>query len=274
MRPTRARSLRTTARTALATLSVLGLGTGLLAAAAPADASATGYAALGDSYSSGVGSGSYISSSGDCEQSTLAYPYLWQAANHPSSFDFAACSGATTSDVLSSQLSGLNSSTGLVSISIGGNDAGFASTMETCVLDGTSACLSAVSTAESFTNTQLAGKLDSVYAAIHADAPNAHVVVLGYPHLYQVPGDCLFGISDTSRNAINGAADDLDGVIANEAAKAGFAFADVRSAFNGHEICSDDSWLHSTTLPIDESYHPTSTGQADGYLPAFTADAG
>jgi len=274
MRPTRARSLRTTARTALATLSVLGLGTGLLAAAAPADASATGYAALGDSYSSGVGSGSYISSSGDCEQSTLAYPYLWQAANHPSSFDFAACSGATTSDVLSSQLSGLNSSIGLVSISIGGNDAGFASTMETCVLDGTSACLSAVATAESFTNTQLAGKLASVYSAIRADAPNAHVVVLGYPHLYEVPGDCLFGISDTSRNAINGAADDLDGVIANEAAKAGFAFADVRPAFNGHEICSDDSWLHSTTLPIDESYHPTSTGQADGYLPAFTADAG
>jgi lysophospholipase L1-like esterase len=270
MRRPSARSLRTASTAALSAL-VLGL-TGL--AAAPASAQATGYAALGDSYSSGVGSGSYISSSGDCEQSTLAYPYLWQQANKPSSFDFAACSGATTSDVLSSQLSGLNSSIGLVSISIGGNDAGFSDTMETCVLDGTSSCLSAVASAENFVNTQLGAKLATVYAAIRKDAPNAHVVVLDYPHLYQVPGDCLFGISDTSRNAINGAADDLDGVIDSAATAAGFTFADVRSAFNGHQICSDDSWLHSTTLPIDESYHPTSTGQADGYLPVFTTAAG
>jgi lysophospholipase L1-like esterase len=270
MRPPRVRSLRTTA---LAALSVLVLGvTGL--AVAPANAAATGYAALGDSYSAGVGSGSYIGSSGDCERSTLAYPYLWQQANNPSSFDFVACSGATTSDVLSGQLSGLNSSTGLVSISIGGNDAGFSDTMETCVLDGTSSCLSAVATAESFINTQLAPKLDAVYAAIRQDAPNAHVVVLDYPHLYQVPGDCLFGISDTSRNAINGAADDLDNLINARASLAGFTFADVRSAFSAHEICSDDSWLHSTTLPIDESYHPTSAGQAGGYLPVFTSDAG
>ncbi len=270
MRPPRARSLRTTG---IAALSVLALGfTGL--AVAPANAAATGYVALGDSYSSGVGSGSYISSSGDCEDSTLAYPYLWQQANHPGSFDFAACSGATTADVLSSQLSGLSASTGLVSISIGGNDAGFSSTMETCVLDGTSSCLSAVATAENFVNTQLGAKLSAVYAAIRQDAPNAHVVVLDYPHLYQVPGDCLFGISNTSRTAINGAADELDSVIDTQATDAGFTFADVRPAFNGHEICSDDEWLHSTTLPIDESYHPTSTGQADGYLPVFSSAAG
>ncbi|MEZ0094758.1 SGNH/GDSL hydrolase family protein [Streptacidiphilus sp. EB129] len=270
MRPPRARSLRTLS---VALLSALGLAAAGIAAAAPAGASASGYAALGDSYSSGVGAGNYISSSGSCERSTNAYPYLWQSSNAPSSFDFAACSGATTADVLSSQLSGLNSSTGLVSITIGGNDAGFSSTMETCVLEGTSACLSAVSTAENFANTQLAPKLDAVYAAIHADAPNAHVVVLDYPHLYQVPGSCWFGISDTSRNAINGAADDLDGVIAKRAANAGFSFVDVRSAFTGHEICSNDSWLHSTTFPIDESYHPTAAGQSGGYLPGFTSAA-
>ena len=35
-------------------------------------AAAEGYVALGDSYSSGVGAGSYISSSGDCKRSTKA----------------------------------------------------------------------------------------------------------------------------------------------------------------------------------------------------------
>ena len=59
-----------------------------------------GYVALGDSYSSGVGAGSYDSSSGDCKRSTKAYPYLWAAAHAPSSFAFTACSGARTGDVL------------------------------------------------------------------------------------------------------------------------------------------------------------------------------
>ncbi|MEY9873939.1 hypothetical protein ABH931_003433 [Streptacidiphilus sp. MAP12-33] len=256
------------------TLAAGALLTGGLALAPSAQATTGGYVALGDSYSSGVGSGSYISSSGSCEQSTLAYPYLWQKAHAPSSFTFAACSGATTSDVLNSQLGGLNSGTTEVSISIGGNDAGFSSTMETCVLDGTSSCLSAVSSAENFINTQLAAKLDAVYSAIRSHAPNAHVVVLDYPHLYAVPGDCLFGISDTSRTAINGAADDLASVTATEVAKyANFSFGDVRSAFSGHEICTDSEWLHSTTWPIDESYHPTANGQSGGYLPVFSAHA-
>lgn len=271
MRPPSARPLRRTLVTALA---AFGLTLAGVAAAAPVGATTSGYAALGDSYSAGVGSGSYIGSSGSCYRSTKSYPYLWQAAHAPSSFTFVACSGATTADVLSGQLGGLNSSTGLVSLSIGGNDAGFTSTMETCVLQGTSSCLSAVSTAEAYINGPLASRLDATYAAIHAAAPNAHVVVVDYPHLYQVPGSCFFGISDTSRNAINGAADQLDGVIAKRVANAGFSFVDVRGAFSGHEICSNDSWLHSTTLPIYESYHPTAAGQSGGYLPGFSSAAG
>jgi lysophospholipase L1-like esterase len=256
------------------TLAVGALLTGALALAPTAQAASGGYVALGDSYSSGVGSGSYISASGSCYQSTLAYPYLWQKAHAPSSFSFQACSGATTTDVLNNQLSALNSGTSEVSITIGGNDAGFSSTMETCVLDGTSACLSAVNTAENFINNQLPAKLDAVYSAIRSHAPNAHVVVLDYPHLYAVPGDCLFGISDTSRTAINGAADDLASVTAKEVAKyGGFTFGDVRGTFSGHEICTDDEWLHSTTWPVYESYHPTSAGQSGGYLPVFSADA-
>ena len=47
-----------------------------------------GYVALGDSYSSGVGAGSYVSSSGNCKRSTKAFPYLWNAAHAPSSFSF------------------------------------------------------------------------------------------------------------------------------------------------------------------------------------------
>src|ERR1700754_1011327 len=91
-----------------------------------AQAAAPAYVALGDSYSSGNGAGNYISSSGDCHRSNSAYPALWASANSPSSFTFAACSGAVTTDVINSQLGSLNASTGLVTLTIGGNDAGFA----------------------------------------------------------------------------------------------------------------------------------------------------
>lgn len=232
---------------------------------------ATNYVALGDSYSSGVGAGSYLDSS-SCKQSANAYPYLY-AAETGASLSFQACSGAKTSDVLNNQVSALNSSTSLVSITVGGNDAGFSSVMEDCILGGDSGCQSAVTNAENFVKTTLPGLLDNVYRTIKSKAPNAHVVVLGYPHFYKIGGSCVVGLSDTSRGYINEGADTLDEVIEKAAVNAGFTFADVRPAFTGHEICSGSEWLHSVTWPVDESYHPTATGQKQGYLPVFEAAA-
>jgi lysophospholipase L1-like esterase len=255
-------------------LLALGLAlTGAAAAQASPLAAATGYAALGDSYSSGVGSGSYMSSSGDCDRSTKAYPYLWQATHAPASFSFMACSGAKTTDVLNNQLGTLDASTGLVSITIGGNDAGFSDVMTTCVLQSDSACLSRIATAKAYVDSTLPGRLDTVYSAIRAKAPSAHVVVLGYPRFYQLGTTCL-GLSGTKRSAINGAADHLDAAIAKRAADHGFTFGDVRTTFSGHGICSGDSWLHSVDwLNIGQSYHPTAAGQSGGYLPVLTAAA-
>ncbi|AWW40384.1 MULTISPECIES: SGNH/GDSL hydrolase family protein [Streptomyces] len=247
-----------------------------LTGAAPAQASeaaATGYVALGDSYSSGVGAGSYISSSGDCKRSTRAYPQLWAAANSPSSFSFTACSGARTDEVLSSQLSPLNSTTGLVSISVGGNDAGFADVMTTCVLQSDSACISRINTARAYVSTTLPGKLDTVYTAIRSRAPSAQVVVLGYPRFYKLGQSCL-GLSETKRRAINDASDHLNSAIAQRAQSHGFTWGDVRGTFTNHEICSGSSWLHSVNwLNIGESYHPTAAGQSGGYLPVFNSAA-
>ena len=235
-------------------------------------ATSVDYVALGDSYSSGVGSGSYISSSGDCKRSTLAYPSLWASAHSPASFSFTACSGARTGDVLANQLGPLNSSTDLVSISIGGNDAGFSDVMTTCVLQSESTCLNRIATARSYVDTTLPGKLNSVYDAIKAKAPAAHVVVLGYPRFYKIGGSCVVGLSDKVRGAINDAADYLNTATAKRAADHGFSFGDVSGAFTGHEICSGSAWLHSLNwLNIGESYHPFAAGQSGGYLPVLNA---
>ena len=256
-------------------VSAAGLVTAVASSPAADAASAVRYVALGDSYSSGQGAGDYISSSGSCDRSSDAYPEQWADANSPASFVSVACSGATTADVLSSQVSALSPGTTLVSITIGGNDAGFSSVMETCVLKSTSSCLSAVSAAETFVANQLPARLDTTLRTIQADAPAAKVVVLGYPDLYDLSssGFCL-GLSTSDRTALNTGASDLDSALATAAAAYHDTYAEVRGQFARHEICDSDSWLHSVDIfAISSSYHPTAAGQELGYLPVFTGAA-
>ncbi|MFF3318596.1 SGNH/GDSL hydrolase family protein [Streptomyces sp. NPDC003035] len=243
-------------------------------AAQAAETAALDYVALGDSYSSGVGAGSYDSASGNCKRSTKAFPVLWKNANAPSSFAFTACSGARTGDVTSGQLGPLSTATDLVSLTVGGNDAGFADVMTTCVLQSEATCINRVNQAKAYVDTTLPGQLDAVYSAIRNKAPNARVVVLGYPRFYQLSGSCVAGLSENERRAINGGADHLNAATAKRAADHGYTFASVVPAFTGHEICSGASWLHSVNwLNIGESYHPTAAGQSGGYLPSFRAVA-
>jgi lysophospholipase L1-like esterase len=246
-----------------------------LSVAAPAAAqSSVHYVALGDSYSSGVGAGNY--SDGSCEQSANAYSALWAGAHGPASYVTETCSGATTSSVIAGQLSALSAGTTLVSITVGGNDVGFSSVMETCVIFSTGDCVSAVDTAENEIATDLPGDLDNVLGDIAADAPNARVVVLDYPDLYDLSksSSCI-GLSTTDRTDLNQGANELDAAIQAAAARYGDVFADVRPAFAGHEICDSNSWLKSVDwFDLGDSYHPTAAGQADGYLPVFTANAG
>jgi lysophospholipase L1-like esterase len=247
------------------------LAAALPAVAGQAKAATVNYVALGDSYSSGTGTGS---ESGSCSQSSQAYGPLW-ASQTGATFTFGACSSATTSSVISSQLSYLSSSTTLVSLTIGGNDVGFSSIMETCVLESTSSCESAVNSAETYANDTLPGHLDTMFADIHAHAPNAKIVLLDYPDFYDTSVSICIGLSGADHTALNNGINDLDGVLQSAAARDRATFADVRSVFSGHELCDGSSdWLHSVDITdISESYHPTADGQADGYLPVFSTAA-
>ncbi|MBA9006335.1 MULTISPECIES: SGNH/GDSL hydrolase family protein [Thermomonospora] len=257
-------------RRALTTVCALILAIALTALAPPASAATVNYVALGDSYSSGLGAGSYDSASGSCQRSNNAYPKLWANANSPASFRFVACSGATTTSVMNDQLGALGSGTTLVTITVGGNDAGFAKVMETCVLGSDSTCLNAVNTAKTFMQNQLPGRLDTLYRAIRSRAPSARVVVLDYPRLYKIVNVCV-GLSNTKRTALNGAADLLDSVIASAAGRANFTLSGVRDEFMGHELCSGHDWLNAVTIPINHSYHPTALGQRSGYYAALNS---
>ncbi|HEY9474129.1 MAG TPA: SGNH/GDSL hydrolase family protein [Mycobacteriales bacterium] len=246
----------------------------VLLVAPPAQAAtAVDYAALGDSYSSGVGTSG---ATGDCLRSPQGYPQLWVNTHAVSSFQFAACSGATTDDVLANQLTALNAGTDLVSITIGGNDTGFADTLTTCQLNGDSACQTAVNNARTAATTTLPGKLDNTYAAIRSRAPNARVVVLGYPRLFELTSSCgFFGLDLFKRTILNQGADDLEAVIAGHAAAAGFNFVDTRGIFTGHGVCGSSPWINGFNLfDITSSYHPNTSGYSSGYLPSLNSVTG
>ncbi len=221
------------------------------------------YVALGDSYASGVGTRVYYNDGSNCSRSPDAYGPLIAAARGYS-LTFEACSGAKTTDVNSSQLGPLNSSTNLVTITIGGNDAGFSTVIEDCAA-WYFPCQSAINNADSFIQNQLPGLLNTTYADVRSHAPNAHVVVLAYPHLFTSNGaTCNFdALTSSHEEELNTSADLLDGVISKQASAHGFTYVDPRNAFNSHEICSSSEWLNGLSNPLSESFHPNVQGQAE-----------
>ena len=112
----------------------------------PIAGSSNNYVALGDSYSAGQGnppfltSGTYNSEEDGCHRSDAAYPVIL-GKDIGLTPEFYACSGAKTENITSVGMDsepyqlkepGVNSTASLVTLTIGGNDAGFASVLTTC----------------------------------------------------------------------------------------------------------------------------------------------
>jgi lysophospholipase L1-like esterase len=252
----------------LITLLALGL---VSLVQAPAHAAAPSYVALGDSYASGTGTRSYISDGTSCQRSTSAYPKLIASARGYT-LTFKACSGATTSSVTSTQLSALTTGTSYVSISVGGNDAGFTGVLTECAQPGwLSNCNAAIDKAQAVITNTLPGRLSTLFASIRSKAPNAKVVVVGYPRIFNGE-DCNAGtwFSPAEETRLNATADLLNSKTSAQASAKGFAFANPTSRFVGHAVCDSTEWLNGLSNPISESYHPNKAGHASGYLPAVS----
>ncbi|KAL1877431.1 hypothetical protein Daus18300_002417 [Diaporthe australafricana] len=117
----------------------------------PRNRQARGFAALGDSYSAGIGTGlddRELPSEGDCRHGVHAYPQLINndlnnATGLNTTFQWLSCTGAVTTDILSGggakgghgQVDVLNTSLPLdfATLSVGGNDLGFFDVMNACI---------------------------------------------------------------------------------------------------------------------------------------------
>jgi lysophospholipase L1-like esterase len=255
--------------TAAAALTLLVLLAGQLPVA---HATAPSYVALGDSYSSGAGTRSYIPDGSSCQRSVYAYPSPIAAARDYA-LNFRACTGAKVADVTSTQLSALTASTSYVTISVGGNDAGFADVLTTCAQPAwSSSCNGAIDQAQAYINGTLPASVAGLYRRIRARSPSAKVVVAGYPRVFNGE-DCnaftWFTASEETR--LNQTADLLNSKLSAAAAKAGFTYANPIRSFVGHAVCDGTEWINGLLDPVTESYHPNRAGQGSGYTPVVSA---
>lgn len=233
------------------------------------------YAALGDSYSSGNGAYSTNLDWG-CNRNTYAYPWLVAEERPNTHLTFVACQGAVTDDIVNEQSGALSADTDYVSLTIGGNDVGFANLILNCAGSWSFNCGNAVEDTKWKIENELPAKLDRAYGAIRAGAPSATVVVLGYGRMFGKKLSCAAADGITEQEAIwaNEVADMLDATIADRAAAAGFAFQSSIKSFTGHDVCARDPWLNGKSWSIADGYHPSRSGYANGLAPAVRAVIG
>jgi lysophospholipase L1-like esterase len=276
-------TLRTTRRTAIVLLAA-GLVAGV-PSAAHAAAPTGRYAALGDSYTSGPLIPSQVDS--NCVRSDHNYPSLLAASIPSSSFVDVSCAGATTNDILNpgtgelgqpvpAQLSAVTAGTALVSVGIGGNDIGFTGIITTCAQDSLSnpfgtPCrdrYTAGGTDQLQTRINAtAPKVTAVLQAVHAAAPAARVVLVGYPAILPDTG---FGcwpqvpIAFGDVPYLRGVEKSLNTMLAGVAAANGATYADTYTPSIGHDACKSSSvrWTEGL-IPGNSAapFHPNASGE-------------
>jgi len=255
-----------TMRSALVSLSLAVPAVLGLASASAAPRQPVVYDALGDSFASGYGVPPYTAT---CGQSDSAYAVQVDGREKVTLDDFVACAGATTLTLVSGhQLDALDADTDLVTLTIGGNDIGWSSTVAACLGGTDQQCAGSIALTRGKISNVLPGLLDTVYAQVSQHAPHARVLVTGYPRLFSPEYGAFLGASPAEQGALNDGADLLDAVIAEAAARHGFGFVDVTKRFDGHGVNALEPWVRG---PFDlAAFHPNVLGY-EAYTAAVTA---
>lgn len=252
--------LRTLAAAALASATLL-----VPAAASAARPAPLVLDGLGDSYASGYGVPPYSS----CGRSDAAPAVMVDGRRRLQLDDFVACAGATSASLIAGgQLDALDADTDVVTLSVGGNDIGWGNVVAACLGGSDAQCAGALAATRTRVTTQLPGMLEPVYDGIDAAAPDAQVIVTGYPHLFTPEAGAMLGASPAEQAALNEGADLLNATIRATAQAHGYTFADVTRKFDGHGANSADPWLLG---PFDQAaFHPNARGY-EAYAAAVTS---
>ena len=284
---TRTETAASRRRWPVAIAAALGGCTLIAASAVPAAAHTGGpvnalhYVSLGDSYTSGPLIPQQVDA--NCARSDHNYPSVVAAERRAAAFHDVSCSGATTEHMWTSQgtngpqLNAVERDTDLVTVQIGGNDMGFGTIIATCAALGAQEpagdpCRRHYTASGSDELTaaidRTAPKVARVLKAVHAKAPHARVLVVGYPDLLPDDGvGCFptvpFGskdfpyLRDTEKR--------LNSMLRTVAERHHVEYVDTYGPTRGHDMCKapEDRWIEplQPTSPAAPA-HPNAKGVA------------
>jgi lysophospholipase L1-like esterase len=236
----------------------------------------------GDSFASGRGSVKpygYNSAENNCDRSPGAYgPLLANALS--ARLTFVACAGATVDNVIhgmngeGGQYDSLNSATTLATITVGGNDVEQAALGRRCVLPFGSCDQNSAEYQRTMylIRTTLPARVQNAFTILARQAPNARILVVGYPYLVVAAGTCP-NFTDSEKTAVRTVIATLNAALRTAVQQVTTSptggdrleFVDPNAAGSpwlGHELCSRSSYVNGFSLVNNEdSFHPNAAGQ-------------
>ena len=267
----------------------------------------------------------------NCHRSKYAYSALLSADFPNLRYQFVACSGAVIRNMAQLyddqppqstcdgsplewpcpqypldplQIGKVNKGTGLITVTAGGNDLGFAPILGFCAFKSCSYAFQGLYTSsarggsglEDMTDNNIRAmypRLVNFYGQLRQESGNAPVYVLGYPHLFNVgigracagtafsPTLCTY-FDDATKQWFTSGQEELDVVMQEAAARAGVHFVEMGPSFDGHTFGTQlgapdwtNTWINYLSL-INESgangpgigkfaFHPDAAGHQSEY---------
>lgn len=249
------------------------------------------YVALGDSNATGTGLGALMPGSpNSCARTQNSYPATIAGALNITDFESVACNGAGITEFTAQQplpydpgpaapqFSKLNGSETLVTITIGGNDSGYGTIVNTCLKNtnpSATPCRDTyVSNGVNFlvnnAYNSISSRLGAAIDQIHSISPNAEVWVIGYVRL--IPNDvsnCVgkIGVSAADAPVVTQWLEAMNNVEKALVEDHDAYYVDVHTPSEGHDACQNEPnarWAYgndAATPPGASSMHPTVAGQ-------------
>ena len=261
---------------------------GLLCCAAPAQAAGDRYVALGDSYTSGPLIPNQVGTPIDCGRSDRNYPSVTAPALRTATFTDVSCGSAQTKHMTQPQpdlpaggtnppqFNALRRDTTLVTVGIGGNDAGLVGVAQNCAEMGATqptgtACRDRYAPGG---KDQVAAKIEAakpriaaVLNGIHQRSPQARVAIVGYPNVLPKSGNCwpMVPLSPDDVRYIDDLIIRINTMIAGQAKANDAEFVDTYDDTIGHDVCKlpPTRWFEGL-VPTEPAFplHPNAQGEA------------
>lgn len=230
------------------------------------------YVAIGDSFTAT----GLPTATGACRRSSQNYPHLVARDRPDVVLTDVSCGGADTGDVWEPQdvagrpqepqLDAVSEDTDLVTVSLGGNDFDvYVRSVYHCVQLATTdpdgdPCRTRNAGRVEARMEPIRRNLTRVLAAVAERAPEARVLLVGYPRLLPDDGACPRRVPVAAGDVAYVREMQALLVAAQERAaeEAGAGYVDVYAASAGHDVCSDEPWVNDVTDGPEGAYafHP------------------